>query len=123
MNGVRVSTVNCAACSVVKGACQNTQANVSLSSICNRRSVQLIFCRLWKHLLISKPLEYKLDLPWVMSFLLGLHLPRLVAWEGRTTVADGCELFVSLSFCVCKGKVTNIILYYFFNCFIINIFY
>ena len=31
---------------------------------------------------------YNPHLPWVLSFLLVPHLPRLVAWERRTTVAD-----------------------------------
>ena len=33
-------------------------------------------------------LKYNLGLPWVMSFLLTPHLPRLVTWEWRSTVAN-----------------------------------
>ena len=32
---------------------------------------------------------YNLDLRWVMSFHLIPHLPRLVAWERGTAVANG----------------------------------
>ena len=33
-------------------------------------------------------IKHNLDLPRVMSYLLVPHLPRLVAWERRTTVTD-----------------------------------
>ena len=33
-------------------------------------------------------LEYNLDLPWVMSFLLVLHLPRLLVWQRGMAVAN-----------------------------------
>ena len=59
----------------------HTQANFSLLSVCNRRSVRLLFWRVGKHLAIIRPLEYYLDLLGVMSFLLVPLLPRLVAWD------------------------------------------
>ena len=33
-------------------------------------------------------LKHNLDLPWIMSYLLVPHLPKLVHWEPRTSVAD-----------------------------------
>ena len=96
MNGVRDLTVKSAASgdrvqrsflsdrSLSKHSCKL----VGLLSICNIRSVRLIFWRLVKHLLIIWPLEDNLYLPWVMRFLLVPHLPRLVAWEQRITVAN-----------------------------------
>ena len=32
-----------------------------------------------------QPYAYNLNLPWVMSFLLILHLPRLFVWERKNT--------------------------------------
>ena len=69
---------------IVTGACQNTQANISLLSICNRRSVWLMSWSLGEHLLIIRSLKYNMDLP----FLLAPHLPRMVAWERRKTAQD-----------------------------------
>ena len=40
---------------IMKGACQNTQANFPLSPICNRGSLQLLFWSPSKHLLIIQP--------------------------------------------------------------------
>ena len=50
--------------------------------------MRLIFWHPGNHLLIIRPLKYNLDLPWVMSFLLVPHLPRLIGWERRTAVAS-----------------------------------
>ena len=40
---------------LVTGACQNSQVNFSLLSICNRHSVRLLFWRLVKLLLFMQP--------------------------------------------------------------------
>ena len=64
------------------------QANVSLLSFCNILSTRLLFWRLWKQQLIILPQTYNPDLRWFVSFRLAPNLPRLVAWERRTTVAN-----------------------------------
>ena len=57
-------------------------------------------------------LKYNHDLPWVMSFLLVPHLPRLIRLDRRTAVADkqtlkkfiyGCVICTCLKLfrCVC----------------------
>ena len=80
---------------ILTGACQSTQANISLLHISNRRSVRLLLWNLGKHLLNIRPYEYKLCIPGVMSFVLVSHLPRL-------------DVFL------CERKVSNVIFQLFF---------
>ena len=68
---------------LVTGACQNSQANFSLLSICNRHSERLLFWRLGKLLLFIRPKKYNIDLPWIMSFDLVPHLPKYVAMVAK----------------------------------------
>ena len=85
---------------MMTGACQNTQANFYLLSICNRRFVWLLFLRIGYHLLIIRPLKYNLNLTGDMSFLLISHLPRLVVMSAK--------IFI------CEGKVSNRMYYFYF---------
>ena len=95
---------------LVTCACQSTQANISLLSICNRHSMRLLFWHLGLHLGIIWFKKYNLDLPWVISFLLIPHLPKLVTWQRRKFVADRqtqckfiygyIDFFVCLHLCV-----------------------
>ena len=80
---------------IVTGACQNTQANFSPLSICNRRSVRLLFLGLRKLLLLIRPEKYNMDVPKIMSFVLVPHMPRLDAMVAK--------LFL------CRRKVSNFI--------------
>ena len=50
--------------------------------------MQLLFWRLWYHLLSMRTYKYNPDFPWVASFLLVPHLPRLIGWKRRTAAAN-----------------------------------
>ena len=47
---------------LVTGACQSTQANFSLHSICNGHSLPLLFWHLGKFLLFIRPYQYNVEL-------------------------------------------------------------